>query len=148
MALAAEQQREWGIKFVTDEGSVTHLFEEPWLLSSWHPPKVAGVYAILICDVNCDPRPYRAIYFGQNASLAEAGFPDRHEKYEDWLGAAYHAGLGRLGYPELYISIMRMPYSTEAARRGIERALIERYRPGCNTRFEPAGSLLNAAAAV
>jgi len=148
MAVAAEQRREWGLRFVTDGGSITHLFEEPWLLSSWHPPRTAGIYAILICDVNCEPRPYRAIYFGQHASLAACGFPDRHEKYQDWLGVAHHAGLGTLGYPELFISIMRLPYSTEAARRGIVLALNERYRPVCNTQFGPADGLLNTATAV
>lgn len=136
MALALRQQREWGIRFDTDGGSVTHLFEEPWLLSSWHPPRTAGIYAILICDVNCTPRPYRAIYFGQNENLAGSGFPDRHEKYQDWLGAAHYMGLGTIGYAELYVSIMRMPYSTETARHDIVRALNECYRPVCSPRFQ------------
>lgn len=148
MSAALKQRREWGLRFETDGGSVTHLFEEPWLLSSWHPPRTAGVYAILICDVNCEPRPYRAIYFGQDASLAECGFPDRHEKYEDWLGAAHYMGLGTIGYPELFISIMRMPYSTEAARRGIVQDLNVCYRPVCSQQPEPADRLLNTATAV
>jgi hypothetical protein len=147
MAFAAKQ-REWGIRFVTDNGTVSHLFEEPWRLSSWYPPRVAGIYAILVFDVNFEPKPYRVIYFGQSSSFSERGFPDRHERYQDWLTAANHAGLGLLGDPELYIAIMRMPFSTEASRVEVEQALIEKYRPACNIQFNPLTGLANSTARI
>jgi len=142
--LTTRQQIQWGIEFVTHHGTVSYLFEEPWQLSLWHPPRVAGVYAILVYDANFDPKPYKAIYFGQRADFSERGFPTRHEKYQDWLNTAKLSGLGMLGGPELYISIMRMPYSTEASRSEIGQELIEKYRPACNIQFNPLHGSLNS----
>jgi hypothetical protein len=147
-SLTTRQQIQWGIEFVTHGGTVSYLFEEPWQLSLWHPPRVAGLYAILVYDTNFEPRPYKAIYFGQSPDFSERGFPARHENYQDWLDTAKYSSLGMLGGPDLYIAIMRMPYSTEASRSKIEQELIEKYRPACNFRFNPLNGSLNSIARI
>ena len=57
------------IRFRTVAGQLVD-FSEPKLLGGWLPTR-SGLYAILIFDTCCNPRPYRVLYFGQAEKLSE-----------------------------------------------------------------------------
>ena len=100
-------------------------FSEPTKLTTWKPPYLAGLYAILIPDLSGDPLPLRVIYFGESGNMSERGFPSSHAKYSCWIAEASSEDY-------LSITIFPMPGSTEEQRRTIENQLISRYSPTCN----------------
>ncbi|MBX9962855.1 MAG: hypothetical protein K2Y35_07370 [Burkholderiales bacterium] len=101
------------------------VFEEPVLAWLWTPPRIGGLYAILVPDSRCSPRPFRPIYFGETEDFAGRGFLEGHHKYHSWVRQA-GSGFG------LYVAIFRWPEATKAQRTGVESMLIRNYRPECN----------------
>ena len=101
------------------------LFSDPTAAAQWVPPSGPGVYAILIADRLCHPRPFRPIYFGQTGDFAERGFFKGHGKYWEWRAVADAEA-------NLFVATYPMPFSTLAAREGAERDLVQHYRPVCN----------------
>src|ERR1700686_3464996 len=68
------EPRPSGIRFGRNNGDAVQFTEPtlfprtPWGIS---PPPSGGLYAILVADGSCQPRPFRAVYFGQAGNLAE-----------------------------------------------------------------------------
>jgi hypothetical protein len=106
-------------------------FSEPTLHRTATPLSWPGLYAILVLDSRCSPRPYRVIYFGQGGNLAER-VTASHEKYEKWCRAASGSG-------NLYVAFYWMPTSTERRRMDAESELIRTYNPECNIASNPWG---------
>jgi hypothetical protein len=107
-------------------------FSEPEFLFSSSLPKLAGLYVILVLDFNCNPRPYRPLYFGKANDLA-ARVTRSHEKYSDWSRAAGSGGL----LVSYYITGI-----SEWWRNDLEEKLIKHYTPQCNSTFNPFAEFL------
>jgi len=108
-------------------------FSEPALLRGATPLSWPGLYAILVYDPTCTPRPYRVVYFGQGSNLSER-VTTSHEKYSKWCAAAN-------GCANLYVAFHWLPGSNESQRLTAEAELIRDYRPQCNITFNPWGGL-------
>lgn len=93
------------------------------LLLRARPTGVPGLYAIMLFDSTCNPRPFRVIYFGQSDNIYYRA-SKTHENYEDWCKAA--------GRNSLYVSFYEMLGSTELQREIDETTLIDTYKPICN----------------
>src|SRR5260370_16901560 len=65
MGSVPPQRTPKGIRF----GS--RLFSDPIVFRLAALPALPGLYAVLVCDSTCAPRPYRGIYFGQAGDLAK-----------------------------------------------------------------------------
>ena len=109
-------------------------FTEPTAFASAWLPSSPGIYAILVYDASCKPRPYRVIYFGQARDLA-ARAVSSHEKYAAWSRTA--GGTGKL-----YVSYHLMTSVGSLARAVVEQRLIEAYAPECNKTHNPYGGKL------
>ncbi|MFP3983106.1 MAG: hypothetical protein ACLFV2_05385 [Desulfurivibrionaceae bacterium] len=102
-----------------------HFFSEPERLTSWKPPYIAGIYAILVDDPTVTPVPFRPIYFGETNNMAEPGLIQNHPLHDCWYnqtGSVYR----------LFITVYEMPDSTPFERQQVEAGLIRQYRPICN----------------
>lgn len=108
-------------------------FTEPTLHRSAIRLAWPGLYAILVYDFRCWPRPYRVIYFGQAEDL-HARVTDTHEKYGAWCNAASGSSI--------YVAFRWMLSSTEEQRVAEEARLIRDYCPQCNDTFNPLSALL------
>jgi hypothetical protein len=107
------------------DGRLAHAFSEP---SKCFPiVELAGLYAVMIYDARCQPRPYRVLYFGKAASLRQR-VCGSHEKFWAWQ---MEAGLNS----PLFYSYM--PVNVEDDRTRIERDLIANYLPVCNEKGNP-----------
>lgn len=104
-----------------------YKFINPKKITDFTAPKFAGVYAIMIPDLNVKPAPFRVIYFGESEDLSERGFLKSHHKYECWLREAGEEDI-------LFISIYPMPKSKVEDRKSVENELIQAYRTNeiCN----------------
>lgn len=100
------------------------IFREPVPLSLALVPVSSGIYAILVADASCRPRPFRVIYFGECHNFSQRVTGD-HEHFNDW---AAEAG----GAANLHVAFCPTPLLREQQRRWIEHDLIARYRPTCN----------------
>jgi len=101
------------------------LFTEPKRLTSWKPPYMAGIYAILVDDPSSTPVPFQPIYFGETEDMSEPGLIQHHPHHDCWYkqtGSVYR----------LYIAECHMPDSSPAERQRLETELIKQYRPICN----------------
>ena len=103
-----------------------HQFTEPLLLSQWEAPYKAGLYAVLIYDTSCSPKPYRLVYIGQSSNMSERDIGASHHKYTCWTAEAQERNT------HLYIVIHLMPNSTEQERLGAKQKIIQSYDPSCN----------------
>jgi hypothetical protein len=112
-----------GIRFQDKYFSEPSVFTSAWL------PSLPGIYAILVIDWTCSPRPYRVLYFGKAVDLGERVLPS-HEKYAEWNRAASGAGL-------LYVAYHLMPNTSDWERAAVEENLIKHYAPVCNKTFNP-----------
>jgi len=108
-------------------------FSEPILFRWASPLAWSGLYAVLVFDPACSPRPYRVIYFGQGGDLSSR-VTTAHEKYSAWYAAAG-------GHANLYVAFHWLPTSTESQRVSAESALVREYKPQCNVVFNPLASL-------
>jgi hypothetical protein len=104
-------------------------FTEPTLHRSAIRLGWPGIYAILVYDVRCSPRPYRVVYFGEAQDL-HARVTTSHEKYVAWCSAAG-------GSANVYVAFHWMLSSTEEQRVAEEARLIREYCPQCNDTFNP-----------
>ena len=108
-----------GIRFANRQ------FSEPSLLLYAAPPRIAGLYGILVLDGRCTPRPYRLIYIGESADLSSRGIPFEHHAYGRWVS---HGGSAQ----SLYIAYHYMNMSGPRQRADAEQQIIEDYQPSCN----------------
>jgi hypothetical protein len=115
-----------GIRFNNNDFSEPTAFGGAWL------PTWPGLYAILVSDSRCSPRPYRVIYFGKAVDLSSRATRS-HEKFDEWNRVA--------GAGVLYITFLSMPISSERERAAIEEDLIKHYAPECNRTFNPLAGL-------
>jgi len=104
-------------------------FSEPKALFSEWLPMQPGLYAVLVLDFSCKPRPYRPIYFGKAEDLAKR-VTSSHEKYSEWSGACK-------SLTGLYLAYHAMPNSSDWERGALERNLIKIYTPQCNDVHNP-----------
>ena len=96
-------------------------FSEPVNLASWTPPKCAGIYTLLIDDLNWAPKAYQPVYFGEfgNNSQAAAVLHD--------CGRIAAAITGKT----IFASVLMMPFSTTRQRWALRSELIGAYNPLC-----------------
>jgi len=106
------------------------IFTAPAPFSLALPPVSSGIYAILVRDVSCRPRPFRAIYFGESGDFSQR-VTGGHERFNDWTAAAG-------GVADIYVAFCPTPLLKEEQRRWVECDLIARYRPACNLQDNPA----------
>ena len=59
----------------------SYAFNEPMPVTLWTPPYRAGLYAMLVPDGSCRPRPFRIIYFGESGNMSDRGFLRSHHKF-------------------------------------------------------------------
>jgi hypothetical protein len=107
-------------------------FTEPALFHTASKPGCGGLYAVMVFDASCSPRPYRVIYFGKARDLSERPSTS-HENYRSWLRAS-------AGSP-LYVAFCRI--DLPLLRGAIERRIIAHYQPACNETFNPAFTTLS-----
>jgi hypothetical protein len=110
------------------------IFTEPVVLDVFQAPSTQGIYAILVPDNQCKPKPFRVIYFGECQNFLKRGFPRNHEKHLEW---SQHANPTR----RLYISFFQTTMWTESQRKQLETDLIEGYTPICNIKKNPLAVL-------
>ena len=111
-------------------------FSEPTVFASaWLPPS-PGVYAMLVVDAACSPRPFRVLYFGKATNLG-ARVVRSHEKYPEWSWAASGAG-------QLYVAYHCMPNTSDWERAAVEESLIKHYAPVCNKTLNPFAGLFGS----
>jgi hypothetical protein len=99
------------------------MFTEPVAISTWTPPRYAGILAILVHDREWAPKAFQPIYFdefGNNAPLSSL--------IGDYSRLAA-AARGR----NLFVSVLPMPFSTTAERRSLREELISAYNPACQS---------------
>jgi len=111
----------------------TRLFSEPIVFRLAALPALPGLYAVLVCDSTCAPRPYRVIYFGQAGDLAQR-VTRSHEKHPEWCRTAN-------GEANLYLAYDRTLGLTERQQVATEEQLIQEYTPQCNV-INPLGRFL------
>lgn len=97
------------------------LFSEPTFFNTCIPPAESGLYAIMVSDLRCRPKPYRVIYFGHAEDLYDR-VNRRHEKYQSWCREAGASPL-HVSFHALHAKLLRVV---------AEGALIKDYRPACN----------------
>lgn len=117
----------WRNRLASSRAGITfsnRAFTEPVPFSLALLPISSGIYAILVPDDSCRPRPFRAIYFGESGNFLQCVTVD-HERFNDW---AAEAG----GAANLYVAFCSTPLLREQQRRWVEYDLVARYRPVCN----------------
>ncbi len=105
-------------------------FTEPVPFALAVPPVSSGIYAILVPDALCRPRPFRSIYFGESGNFL-ARVTEKHERYEDWTREAG-------GVANTYVAFCPTPLLKQEQRRWVENDLVARYRPVCNLKGNQA----------
>jgi len=97
-------------------------FTGPFLAPVWSPSRTAGIYAVMVPGWRV--MTFRALHFARSGDFSSHGFR-RHERYAEWLSIAGTEW-------NLYIAVHKMPFSTDAQRHAVERALARDYRPEFN----------------
>ena len=97
-------------------------FTGPFLAPFWSPPRNPGVYAVTVPGWRV--MTFRALHFGQAQELSMDEVRS-HSRYAEW-----HSIAGTEW--NLYVAVHEMPFSTEAQRQAVERALARDYRPEFN----------------
>jgi hypothetical protein len=103
-----------------------HDFSDPIEINHWIPPRVAGLFAILIPDTTASPQHLRAIYFGESGDLSDREFFKTHQKYRCWLQWASSED-------NLFIATYLMPSSSAEERFAAKSVLISSFQPPCNS---------------
>jgi hypothetical protein len=99
------------------------MFTEPVPISTWSPPRYAGILTILVHDAEWAPKALQPVYFGEFGNNAPLSALMRD--YSCFVTAAH----GRT----LYVSVLPMPFSTIAERRSLREELISAYNPACQS---------------
>ena len=103
------------------------FFEGPFPIDGWTPPARAAVFCIMVPDARREP-PFRPVYVGESANLAERAFPGAQQGRASWLDIAdYDQGV--------YFAAYWMPQSTLDERKALERRLVQSCQPECNEVF-------------
>ena len=101
-------------------------FAGPFLAPLWSPPRAAaqlsGVYAVMVPGWRV--MTFRALHFGQAQELSLDRIRS-HRRYAEWHSIASTEW-------NLYIAVHEMPFSAEARREAVARALARDYRPEFN----------------
>lgn len=105
----------------------TRVFEGPFPITGWTPPARAGVFCLLVRDERCLP-PFRPVYVGESANVAERAFPGAQHGRASWLDIADYDG-------GVYVAAYWMPQSTPHERKAVERQLVRFCQPECNEVF-------------
>ena len=107
-------------------------FSEPAILPS--APTLAdtmlgqpGLYAILVYDPSCTPRPYRVLYFGESENI-QMRATGTHENFSHWRTQAGPAA-------QIYRSLCSLSSSKKVERQQAESGLIAKYKTPCNERL-------------
>ena len=109
-------------------------FTGPFLAPIWSAPRCAGLYAVMVPGWRV--MTFRALHFAQTEDFSGNGFR-QHERYVEWLSIAGTEW-------NLYVAIHEMPFSTEAQRQAVERALARDYRPEFNDLAPDPGTAARA----
>ena len=86
-----------------------------------------GLYAILVPDPTCRPRPYRPVYFGESDNINHRATPT-HESHSSWR---LKAG----SFTPLYRALCPLWGLTKTQRQQAESLLIATYNPPGNDRL-------------
>jgi hypothetical protein len=109
-----------------------YSFSEPTILPST-PTAVdvflgqSGLYAILVHDPSCTPRPFRVLYFGESDNIKTRA-TGTHENFSRWRTQAGPV-------TQIYRSLCPLSSATKLKRQQVESALIAKYAPPCNERL-------------
>lgn len=95
-------------------------------------PEEQGIYAILVPDDTCGPRPYAVLYFGEARDMSRR-ITREHEKFAEWLRKAGGRGLYYAWHPT-------MGFTYEQRREAVVE-LIKAYKPSCNVHLDAAPTL-------
>jgi hypothetical protein len=98
-----------------------YRFTRPIPFHSLPPPPMSGVYAVSTDGPSWKPFPYEPLYFGETDNLYRR-CGRSHELYNEWVR--------RAGSRSLFLSVL---FAGEQDRLRIERELITKYNPPCNT---------------
>ena len=95
------------------------VFSEPVRLDTWTPPPCAGLFGIVVPDLNWAPKPFQALYFGEfgnNASRKTLLADCRNliDAYRD---------------KTLMVSMLPLPFSTTSQRCALRNELVWAYNP-------------------
>jgi hypothetical protein len=109
-----------------------YTFSEPTALpaSSAFIETIAGqpgVYAVLVFDPTCTPRPYRPVYFGESDNI-HGRAAGTHENHSSWRA---EAGTNA----PLYRALCPLPGLTKTQRQQVESVLIAEYSTPCNRKL-------------
>lgn len=123
----------WTTSSAMPRAGITFLnraFTEPSPISLTLPPVSSGIYAVMVPDPSCTPRPYRVIYFGESNNLSRC-VTDNHECFNDWVREAG-------GAANIYVAFCTTPLLREEQRRWANSDLIAEYQPVCNVKSSKA----------
>jgi hypothetical protein len=124
--------KQWSIFAMNGINFGGYSFSEPTFLPST-PSAVdiflgqSGLYAILIYDQSCTPRPFRVLYFGESENI-QTRATGIHENFSHWKTLAGCRS-------QIYRSMCPLSSATKLERQQIESALIAEYAPPCNERL-------------
>jgi hypothetical protein len=102
-------------------GEQSYCFTEPRPYPG-EPAKAPGIFAILVEDENCKPRPLRVLFFGDTNDFSGCLTP-RNSYYKDWLRKARSR--------PLLVALYPLP-GNEVRRRTLLGSLIAAHQPICN----------------
>jgi hypothetical protein len=86
------------------------------------PARASGIYAILVEDENCQPRPLRVLYFGDTNDFS-GSLTTGNSYYKEWRRKARSR--------PLLVSLYPLP-GNEARRRALRTSLVHTHQPICN----------------
>lgn len=102
------------------------IFEGPFPIKYWNPPKRAALYAIMTKpDASSAPKSYRIIYFGKTNNLSEKSFYLKHDKLKCWINFSGNED-------NLFIAFYDVSKSSSEERVNTLMELIDKYKPVCN----------------
>jgi hypothetical protein len=94
-------------------------FIEPVRFADWIPPKTPGVFAILACDAEWGPKPFRPLWFGEFGNESPNPLED--------AGCGWFARWE--GRKALFVAVCAIPFSTAAQRKALCSDLVRAYHP-------------------
>jgi hypothetical protein len=104
-----------------------YTFSEPTALPASSAAGQPRVYAVLVFDPTCTPRPYRPVYFGESDNI-HGRAAGTHENHSSWSA---EAGTNT----PLYRALCPLPGLTKTQRQQVESLLIAEYSTPCNQKL-------------
>jgi hypothetical protein len=96
-------------------------FSEPVALDGWTPPYAPGLFAILALDPSWTPLPYRLVFIGEAAILAEPRQLVGHPRTACWVEVC----------GTIYVAVVLTSGWSVAARRAAAEQISAQYHPVC-----------------